>query len=569
MRNSLAQEFSSFGRRKTSDLDLRMETLDAQNASMKEQLSIVQQERVQHDQSLSEGLLASLEDTKIELASYRKQNRYLTNRLEEESEARKNLEAQVERLKEGNKRLRTTLDDQLHQTELLNSVVKGSTKSDVRDQIMTAIEEADKARRERDEALDQVRDYEKALAVKSSAEVAQLSMHETSMREEIRDLNEQRTRTMKAQIEEYEADRDRLEVEVAGHLLKFEQAEIQIDNLSRSHGIATAQREELERERDAALAQIKLLKEQVKEARFEVSARRATDDSDRESRSSSRYSRAGDTDIEDALEQRDRAVSQYHTLLRKLSRGQGVGVEQVSHLKSELETAIEQRRHAQRDLQLALDRGSHVELAAAKTIKSLQADLAEALQQSPVRGDFRSEQTLQLIRSKQFEAELQKAAANELRRFAEQEAEVNKNRVAARTLAKSDISYFDNLPRNWESMVSPEGMEYYVDHSQKVTTWLHPNYNGGSITLFDEGNASPTPQSHSRTPILTSNPAFNTEQRQSISRTSSINSENHTIHPDHEVFSAKLGALRKRSSKPNRTPMGTSNETRRPLVATQ
>lgn len=242
-----------------------MADLNAQGSSTEEQLSLVQQERAQHDQSLSEGLLSALEDSKAQLAEYRKKVRNLSKQLEQESEARRTAEAEAHRMQDRNTLLRATLNDQLKQSEMLNTK---SQTVDFQRQILAAIAEAETARSERDVAIDKADHLEKALAAATSEEVAHLSMHEASVREEIRDLNEQRTKAMKGQIQDLESDRDRLESEVTQLVLKLENAEKTIDSISRSHGTSTARQEDMQRERDAALAQIKLLKQQVQDSRI-------------------------------------------------------------------------------------------------------------------------------------------------------------------------------------------------------------------------------------------------------------------------------------------------------------
>ena len=580
VRTNLDQEFSRMSQRKTSELNLHMTDLSAQNASMKEQISIVQLERAQNDQSVSDGLIAALEEARAQAAAYRKEVRSLTRKLGEEQEGREAAEEDAAKLREKNKRLRSTLDDQLHQTEMLNSVVKGSSQQgDLKRQILQAIEQTESAKVERDAALARVASLEKAVAAAGSVDLHHLSLHEVSMREEVRALNATRTSVMKSQLTELEMDRDRLEAEVATYRLKLEKSVMTIDSISRSHGAVTARHEEVERERDAAHVQVKALKAQVSGARFDAAHHRGriTDpsNSDSASRSSSRgTAHDNDADLEEAMEQRDHAIKQCRTLQRQYATLQaeansGGGfqlaqaLEQIGVLELEIIKAGEQRRHANRDLQLALERGSQVEMAAAKSIKQLETDLKEAIAQTSIRGDFTSMEAMRLIRSKQFQAKLHMDANEKLRNFAEREAEVSQNPAAARVLTTSDVvnvSTFESLPPNWEAMISPEGLEYYVDHTRQVTTWHHPGYPNSDQLLTA---TSPTPLTRtavnnaydsSRSSVIDnngspvpSNAASDSNRDGYISVSSRASPGDRSIHPEHRGLADKLGTLRQKS----------------------
>lgn len=571
VRSNLHQEFSHLGQRKTSEVSLHMPhlqaDLSAQDISIKEQISILQLQRVELDQTSNDAHMAALE---ARLAAREREVGKLTSELGKEQQAREAAEVEVAKLGEKNKQLRSTLDHQLHQTEMLNSVVKGpSQQGDLKRQILQAIEQTETAKFERDAALAQVASLEKELAAPGTADRLNLSMHESSLRKELGELNEKRTAGFKSQLTALEMDKKKLEYELTASSLKLKEAVFTIDSISRRHGIVQVQHEEVERERDVAHVQIKALKAQIADARLDAAHHRGriTDpnNSDSASRSSSRFSRGPDAELEDALDQRDDAIAQYRTLLQAQANSGGSlqlaqALEKIRVLESEIINASEQHRHANRDLRLAMERMSQVEMTAAKTIKQLEGDLRQAIAQTSIRGDnFTSMEAMRLIRSKQFQAKIHRKANEDLRIFAEREAEVSQNPAATRVLISSDVSSWESMPPNWQAMISPEGLEYYVDHTRQVTTWHHPGYPNSDQLLTAASLASPAPlmPTSVNNPDDSSRPTTAAGRRayvdsSPVSRTSNPNvswasSGDRSIHPKHKALNDKLGSLRQKS----------------------
>jgi hypothetical protein len=43
-------------------------------------------------------------------------------------------------------------------------------------------------------------------------------------------------------------------------------------------------------------------------------------------------------------------------------------------------------------------------------------------------------------------------------------------------LSAADTADYDLLPEGWEMMISPEGLEYYVDHGRRVSACGAPGF---------------------------------------------------------------------------------------------
>lgn len=154
-------------------------------------------------------------------------------------------------------------------------------------------------------------------------------------------------------------------------------------------------------------------------------------------------------------------------------------------------------------------------------IANYEAELAEKVQPA----SQNDHQLYALLRARQRQIDAYKTAGANLREFA---LSVKQCRGGFSDEAQDVVMNFDSdvealnlLPRNFEvrrTSEGPDGVDYYIDHARKTTSWFHPGLGAGhqrpavGVAIRDSSGrfgASPGPGSTARAPQRGSSPGSN------------------------------------------------------------
>lgn len=440
------------------------DSLRQEEALMKERIEQAQRDR---QKSIKTGHDLSLEEAYRQIAKYKNRAQELKQQVIAEKNARESQEKDLGELREKCSELQAELRISLEENSMLNKIAGSVHSNSTRREISDAIEKAEKATKEKNEALTRLQALELALARKSAG----IDDKEANMRADIQDLQEKRALVMKSQITELEEERETWQKHAAELEAKVTLAEAKIDALGTEHGSAAARHEQAEQERDQALDDLNRLRMQTARLRSENADMRRMTGSDTASRAS-----VSNAALEDAIAQRDEATKKYHELL-SMPAGYSSDHEQVELLQLQLQKSILHRNKLSTDLRAAMERNAQSESIAQQKIHVLEAAVEDYRRMSRF-NDRGSQETICMMQARQDEMRAYRSAITELREYTHSKSHAGDAR-ASKVLAHADTAEYDQLPPNWEMMVSPEGLEYYVDHERRRTTWVHPGPKGG------------------------------------------------------------------------------------------
>ena len=517
------------GHRSARHSNVDVDDLKQEEALLKSKILEVQRARQQDEQDMQSQLSSALSSGRERLQLAEGEVTRLRAAVEQERRLRTTAEHEREDFQRQVEQLRHNLREKDAEIQILTRVTRDqvATGHSARSEVVDAIREARLAMQQRDLSQAKVASLEVQLrAIHSGVDVASpnsadkathLSRKEELVRDEIRQLQEERAQAMKAQIHDLEEERDTHTRVVSDLELRLTKAQGIIDTLGSQVGVATAREEELQRERDIAIQEaasfkkdkIQLAKELNDVAKFtQATATRAP--------VSPPVRPIHEEELQQALDQRDAALRKYHEILLHSGEASSAALQQSRERIRVLESALhkEQDKGRQQDMLLqstsamnsVLQRSIRKESTSPHTITLLERqlhrkdqELAHATRElddtkaklAIATASFASPPDIEAVRAMaagQRLSEVYRTAATNLKTFVRQLAQLDDlprgamaeshliaaSRDAAIALAQADTSLADTLPPNWEAQLSPQGLVYYIDHAKQTTTWINP-----------------------------------------------------------------------------------------------
>eukprot|EP00039_Didymoeca_costata_P001830 m.55433 g.55433 ORF g.55433 m.55433 type:complete len:522 (-) comp10985_c1_seq1:2323-3888(-) len=436
--SQLSKELDVPSRRSSQSSVTDLESLRAEDRILREKIERSKAERVEDASELQASMLSQLQESRALVSSYQQRADQLALELAKEKTTRETAEIHLASALAESKQLKDELENEMEKNDALTQLHRGaySQSSDMTGELADAMRQAENAIKERDIAQDRVIELEAEINTYSSQfQQVQLTQKEQELRNQIKTLQEERVIAIKLKMDE---EREKWKRQIA--LLEDELSH-QNQNSSRS-SIADAQKMK-------AMQEARMLRAQVAKLRSETHELQAAlrdnlkPGSPGSVTSASTYApnRQGTQALEHAalrivqLEgENERLRTQVNGLQDRMQGGSG----------SDADSVIEALKQ-----QLRLERASKHTQSASGGIN--------------------------VMLSKQMQATAYRTAATNLREFVKKAASgQSEPHAAVQALSLSDTQQVETLPQGWEQRMSQEGLEYYVDHNTKTTTWIHP-----------------------------------------------------------------------------------------------
>ena len=397
-----------------------------------------------------------LKDAYRDISTYRAQAEQLTADLRAERARREKAERDLVSVQDSADQLTSDLAEaRLENGHLANLSTHSGGGSSLMQELAEARQQAERAIRARDRAQDQVAELEEACA--ELEKLAAPATKEQKIRDQMKLLHEQKVSMMEKMIKEE----------------------------SRNFDEAVTKMAALEAERDDAIVQVQRLQVLIKELRSDTSR------TSRTSRRSSTSPRSASTYGGNDDRWAGRSAYATEALVQAALR-----MTQIETENERLRQQLQSRHEA-----------SRADGTNAETVQSLRRQLAfaegerdqleaELEARAPAFPD--DHQMTEILLSRQEQMHDMKVASQNLREFAhnvvaDRQAGYAGQAKDALTDFDSDLSRLESLPSGWETMVTRDGVEYYVDHNTKHTQWVHPLHvqKGLGYTLPPSGAAAP------------------------------------------------------------------------------
>eukprot|EP00038_Savillea_parva_P028944 m.67925 g.67925 ORF g.67925 m.67925 type:complete len:588 (+) comp8477_c0_seq1:343-2106(+) len=495
----------------------------------------------------------SLNQLKEQLADVHKQNDEYRKKL---AEYRTDIQRERDRSAEAMARVDNLEADlkskaaEVTRLDRLNQHLIDQVKSQPRDdrlahqelkELQTKVESTMK---ERDAARAQVRKLEQMAAIKTS----NLDSREADLRSKITQAREEKVKVLQEAVNHLEVEREHYE-----HNIEDLQSQVAIQSgkiveYTQQIGEWEARHDQAEAERDRALSEVAAIKSTVQGLRRQnTETSRYSIHSDTMSRSSS-VSNMGPLASEQVIAQRDDALDKCRRLQQQLFEERAAGGmsgasnQSTAALRSELAKLRMQHKHMTRELQATTARTADTESRAQQTITALQRELEQARMGPQLQSGDNTAQAIHALGSRQAEVRAYKGATAELRNYLQALTDAGKPlspHELQHVLSVADTTDYDHLPDGWEMMISPEGLEYYVDHEHKLTTWAHP------CTYVDPESGGRRAQSQSSSRAghaIPASPLMHvSDMHETPPHSRAVSSTE--IHPDHMAFQDKVSRL--------------------------
>eukprot|EP00035_Acanthoeca_spectabilis_P004519 m.104595 g.104595 ORF g.104595 m.104595 type:complete len:577 (+) comp12612_c0_seq2:120-1850(+) len=419
---------------------------------------------------------------------------------------------------------------------------KPSDDRGLSDELRDLQSKVERSTKERDDARAQIKTLEQIVATKAS----NLDSREADLRSKIEHAREEKVKVLQESVNHLEEERGQYEQNIGDLRSQVTVQTEKISDYTKQIGLWEARHEQAESERDHALAEIAKMKTDIQTLRRENRERaRMSMGSDSGSRTSV-ASHMTNVAVEEALAQRDLAADKCRRLHQQLLQerqaaavaGAGAGAadpQQVAQLKADRARLKRELTTMTRELQASMARSTETERKAQVMIELLTHELDNA-RGWRYQANESTDQAVHALGSRQAEVRAYKGATSELRNYVESLA-TRGDRTSVEELENvllaTDTAGYDQLPDGWEMMISPEGLEYYVDHSRRLTTWAHPS------TYYDPENMGTSTMEPLAMHATRSTPASSTDPGAAY-RAGSYDE----VHSDQAAFESKVSRLR-------------------------
>lgn len=414
---------------------------------MRQKLAAAKSKRSQDESDLSASLVEKLRESQRLVKEYQIKASEAEAALQQERQKRIQAEHQLQVAKADIDTLDANLNEEIKKNEALTAVTgaaSGGDEAGVQQQLLDAMQQAEAAIKERDEARAVAAALQSEMAMMTgNQEHVGLTEKELALKNQIRQLNEKKAEMLKAQQEE---DREMWQLEKQALEARL---------------IAAAGKAEADKEETAAeLAQ---LRDQLSQFQTE------TDALQRELNKSA-SPRSGYTSGLDS----SRVMSP--ELVRAL---EGAALQQA-----ESEAEIERLRNQLRSRNDAHKRALDDQEQRAQELEGI---LQEAIAAEKAhRQNATDYNFVEMVLARQQQSEDYPSAGTTLRRH------IQGGDTANMVLQETGSLLSDALPDGWQRAQDANGINYFIDHNTKTTSWNHPGYGRPTGAAFQTAVPMPS-----------------------------------------------------------------------------
>ena len=408
-----------------------------------------------------------LKDAYRDISTFRAQAVQLTADLDSERARREKAERELLSVQDAADQLSNDLAEaRLENGHLTNLSTQSGGTSSLMQELAEARQQAERAIRMRDRAQDQVLELEEACA-----ELEKLAAPDSKALElqgQMKLMNEQKVSMMEKMIKEESRN--------------FDEAVSKVAALEASHAA-------LEAERDDAMVQVQRLQVLIKELRSDTNRASRGSRRSQSSLSQARSASGGDDRwagrsayATEALVQAALRMTQIETENERLrqqlqsrheaSRADGESADTIQSLRRQLEYAEEERDQLQADLEA---RGP----ALPDDTQMTDILLCRQTHMNDMKGKLRD--AIDFVTN---------AVRGGGKGFAAEAQHLKERLLLGDTVYNADLKS-SNLPEGWETMFTPDGIEYFVDHNSQRTQWVHPS----NPSRYDDAKFAASPGS--------------------------------------------------------------------------
>ena len=410
-------------------------------------------------------LLQQLQEQRDKASNYKLKISQLKDEKQIEIARRQQCEIDLATTRADADELRSDLESKTEENNALNDV-NSSIKmhKSLSHKVADAVRMAEIASRERDRAKDKVAKLEARIRdMQEQIHSGQLDQRQVLLQNEIKSKQEQLVNQMKLQMKE---DQREFRAE-----LRLKEKELTKLRDAQKGGQLKA-----EQERDAALREARVLREKANQFRADTrELERQLYEASKMSQSPTATSRGTASGRETASPPAD-MVGGLNAAIR------------IVHLEADVQR-LRNQLHAKES--------EHTAASDART-KALQNQLDFCKRQLEIGPPQPTDTSmLETLYTRQQLITAFRASNAHLRDFVSRAASGQASPAEAwQTLALSDTAAIESLPHGWEQKQTEDGIDYYLDHSTRTSTWVHPNLihyaAQPSILTASPGSATPS-----------------------------------------------------------------------------